>query len=101
MNSFVTNNDIANDKVINELPYLLKNLRFEIAGCVGYERCVVTQGGVSLKEVSPKTMESKLVKGLYFAGETLDLDGDTGGYNLQIAFSTAASAIANALRTGE
>ena len=66
----------------------LKNWKFEIEGYVGYERCVVTAGGVSLDEITPKTLESKLVPGLYFAGEILDLDADTGGYNLQTAFST-------------
>lgn len=66
----------------------LKAWKFEIAGYVGYERCVVTAGGVSLDEITPKTLESKMVPGLYFAGEVLDLDADTGGYNLQTAFST-------------
>lgn len=66
----------------------LKNWKMEISGFVGYERCVVTAGGVSLDEVSAKTLESKLVSGLHFAGEILDLDADTGGYNLQTAFST-------------
>ena len=66
----------------------LKNWKFEIEGYVGYERCVVTAGGVSLDEVTPKTLESRVVPGLYFAGEVLDLDADTGGYNLQTAFST-------------
>lgn len=66
----------------------LKNWKFEIEGYVGYERCVITAGGVSCEEVIPKTMESKLTSGLYFAGEVLDLDADTGGYNLQTAFST-------------
>lgn len=66
----------------------LKGWKMEIAGYVGYERCVVTAGGVSLKEVTPKTLESKLKPGLFFAGELLDLDADTGGYNLQTAFST-------------
>ena len=70
------------------LPRLLKDWKMEIAGFVGYERCVVTAGGVSLEEVTPKTLESKLVTGLHFAGEILDLDADTGGYNLQTAFST-------------
>ena len=70
------------------LPKYLKGWKFEIEGYVGYERCVVTAGGVSLDEVAPKTLESKLVPGLYFAGEVLDLDADTGGYNLQTAFST-------------
>ena len=60
----------------------------EIEGYVGYERCVVTAGGVSQEDVSPKTLESKILEGLYFAGEVLDLDADTGGYNLQMAFST-------------
>ena len=66
----------------------LKNWKMEISGFVGYERCVITAGGISQEEVSPKTLESKLIPGLYFAGEVLDLDADTGGYNLQIAFST-------------
>lgn len=66
----------------------LKNWKFEIDGYVGYERCVVTAGGVSLDEVTPKTLESRVMQGLYFAGEVLDLDADTGGYNLQTAFST-------------
>lgn len=66
----------------------LKNWRMDISGYVGYERCVVTAGGVSLEEINPKTLESKTVEGLHFAGEILDLDADTGGYNLQTAFST-------------
>lgn len=66
----------------------LKDWKFEIGGYVGYERSVITAGGVSLDEITAKTMESKLIPGLYFAGEVLDLDADTGGYNLQTAFST-------------
>ena len=66
----------------------LKNWKFEVEGYVGYERCVITAGGVSCEEVTAKTLESKLIPGLYFAGEVLDLDADTGGYNLQTAFST-------------
>ncbi|MDD6151811.1 MAG: aminoacetone oxidase family FAD-binding enzyme [Bacteroidales bacterium] len=61
---------------------------FDIAGYVGYERAVVTAGGVSTDEVYPKTLESRIVPGLYLCGEVLDLDADTGGYNLQIAFCT-------------
>jgi predicted flavoprotein YhiN len=92
INPFV-NSDCAKGKLtLQKLPLLLKGWRFEIKSYVGYERCVVTAGGVNLSEVSQKNMESKLVKGLFFAGEVLDLDGDTGGYNLQIAFSTAALA---------
>lgn len=66
----------------------LKAWRMEVEGFVGYERCVVTAGGVNTEDVTPKTLESRLVPRLYFAGEVLDLDADTGGYNLQTAFST-------------
>ena len=76
----------------------LKNWKFDIEGYVGYERCVVTAGGVSQDEITPKTLESKLVPGLYFAGEVLDLDADTGGYNLQTAFSTGYLAGINAAK---
>ena len=76
----------------------LKNWKMDIAGYVGYERCVITAGGVSLDEVTAKTLESKLIPGLYFAGEVLDLDADTGGYNLQTAFSTGYLAGISAAR---
>lgn len=66
----------------------LKNWKMNICGFVGYERCVITAGGVSTDEITAKTMESRLCPGLYFAGEILDIDSDTGGYNLQTAFST-------------
>lgn len=75
-----------------KLPDALKHWEFSIREYGSYARAVVTAGGVSLKSVSRKTLESKIVPGLYFAGEILDLDGDTGGYNLQIAFSTAVMA---------
>ena len=67
----------------------LKDFRFDINGTRDFAEAIITSGGIDLKEVNSKTMESKLIKGLYFAGEVLDLDADTGGYNLQIAFSTA------------
>lgn len=70
----------------------LKRLRFSIVGKRPVEEAIVTHGGVKLAEVNPKTMESKLCPGLYFAGELLDCDGYTGGFNLQIAWSTAFSA---------
>ena len=76
----------------------LKNWKFDITGFVGYERCVITAGGVSLDEITAKTLESKLIPGLYFAGEILDLDADTGGYNLQTAFSTGYLAGESAAR---
>ncbi len=67
---------------------LLKNLSFTVTGTRPVEEAIVTSGGVSVKEINPSTMESRLVKGLYFAGEVIDVDAYTGGYNLQIAFST-------------
>jgi predicted Rossmann fold flavoprotein len=67
---------------------LLKDFRFKITGHPGYKEAIVTAGGVSTSEVQSKTMESKLVKGLFFAGEVIDLDANTGGFNLQIAWST-------------
>lgn len=70
----------------------MKDCQLTLTGTRDYTEAVVTQGGVSLKEIDPKTMESKLVNGLHFAGEVLDLDGDTGGYNLQMAFSTGWAA---------
>ena len=67
----------------------LKSFRLDITSHRGFNEAIVTAGGVSTKEIDPRTMASRLVKGLYFAGEVLDIDGDTGGYNLQSAFSTA------------
>ena len=81
---------------VERLPAALKAWRFRIEDYKGFDRAVVTAGGVSLKEIVPKTMASRLRPGLYFCGEVLDLDGDTGGYNLQIAFSTGALAGTNA-----
>jgi len=66
----------------------LKGLRLDIISVAPIEEAMVTRGGVSLKEINPRTMESRLVKGLYFAGEMIDVDADTGGFNLQAAFST-------------
>lgn len=66
----------------------LKDFRFQVIGLRGFSEAIVTSGGVSTREIDPKTMESKLIKNLYFAGEIMDLDANTGGYNLQIAFST-------------
>lgn len=66
----------------------IKNFEFTLTGLRGYNEAIVTQGGVSVKDIDPSTMESKKVKQLYFAGEVLDLDAVTGGFNLQIAWST-------------
>ncbi len=67
----------------------LKSFSLTLTGFRDYNEAIITRGGVSVKEVNPSTMESKLVKGLYFAGEVLDVDAHTGGFNLQIAWSTA------------
>jgi hypothetical protein len=67
---------------------LLKGFHLEISGPRPIEEGMVTRGGVSLKEINPRSMESRLVKGLYFCGEMMDVDADTGGFNLQAAFST-------------
>ncbi|MBN2635549.1 MAG: NAD(P)/FAD-dependent oxidoreductase [Prolixibacteraceae bacterium] len=67
---------------------LMKNLRFEVSHNRSFKEAIITAGGIATTEISPKTMESKLISGLYFAGEIIDLDAETGGYNLQIAYST-------------
>ena len=68
--------------------HLLKNLRFKVINHRPFKEAIITAGGIPTDEISPKTMESKLLKGLYFAGELIDVDAETGGYNLQIAYST-------------
>lgn len=70
----------------------IKNFDMLVASLRGFDEAIVTAGGVDLKDINPKTMESKLVKGLYFCGEVLDIDALTGGFNLQIAFSTGYAA---------
>jgi predicted Rossmann fold flavoprotein len=71
-----------------KLVHLLKDLEIHVTGTRGFEEAIITKGGINVKEVSPKTMMSKLCDGLFFAGEALDLDALTGGFNLQIAWST-------------
>ncbi len=88
--------DISTHKEVNQitreerlrLANLLKNLELNIKSFRPIDEAIITSGGVSVKEIDPKTMESKLVDGLYFAGEIIDVNGYTGGFNLQIAFST-------------
>lgn len=88
------------DKVVNEftkeerkkLVSLLQDLPLNIIGTLGLATAIVTSGGVDVKEVNPTTMESRLIKGLFWAGEVLDVDGVTGGYNLQAAFATGYKA---------
>ena len=78
----------------------VKQFSVDIASCAPVEQAIVTSGGVKVSEVSPKTMESKLVRGLYFAGELLDVDAYTGGFNLQIAWATGRLAGASAAQEG-
>ncbi len=96
----VARSRIAPDKPVNEitrqergqLGFLLKHLEWTLTGTRGFEEAIITQGGVDVGEINPSTMESKRVKHLYIAGELLDLDAVTGGYNLQIAWSTGYAA---------
>lgn len=91
---------ISSDKKVNEITkeerrrfiQNMKELELTVTGLGGYNEAVVTKGGVSVKEINPATMESKKVPGLYFIGEVLDLDAVTGGFNLQIAWSTGVAA---------
>ena len=93
---FVALSGIPGDKTANQIKAeereriagLLKFLRFNISGPYSMSTAMVTAGGLALEEIDAKTMESKIVKGLYFCGEVMDIDAITGGYNLQAAFST-------------
>lgn len=94
---------IMPEKQVNEISreertgflHKIKHLELTITGLRDYNEAIITKGGVVVKEINPATMESKLVKGLYFIGEVLDLDALTGGFNLQIAWSTAVAAGGN------
>jgi predicted Rossmann fold flavoprotein len=77
---------------LRELAKLMKNFSFKVNGTLSIEKAFVTGGGVSVKEIHPKTMESKLMSGLFFCGEVLDIHGYTGGYNITVAFSTGYTA---------
>lgn len=93
---FIALTEIDNEKLAHQITAaerekiveLFKALRFNIKSPLPLEKAIVTAGGVSLKEIDQRTMASKLIKGLYFCGEVMDIDADTGGYNLQAAFST-------------
>ncbi len=96
----ISKTNINPEKKVNEITkeerkriiYVLKNFEIEIKGFRPIEEAIITSGGINIKEINPKTMESKLVKGLYFAGEIIDVDSYTGGFNLQIAYSTGYTA---------
>ena len=87
--------NLKNKKIINlskeerkVLVPLLKNIEFNIKKSRGFDEAIITKGGIDIKEINPKTMESKKIKGLYFIGEVLDVDCLTGGFNMQVAFTT-------------
>ena len=96
----IEKSQISPNKQVNEitkqerrkLVNVLKDFEIEIKGFRPIEEAIITSGGVSIKEINPSTMESKIVKGLYFAGEIIDVDAYTGGFNLQIAYSTGVTA---------
>lgn len=105
----IRRSQIPEEKPVNEitrterrqLTEAIKDFRLTLTGLRDYREAIITRGGVCVREINPATMESKLVKGLYFAGEVLDLDGVTGGFNLQIAWSTgylAGSSVSHQIR---
>ena len=83
-------NNISNTKniVIDKIINIIKNYEYNVLGTKGFEEAIITKGGIDVKEIDPKTMESKKIKGLYFCGEVLDIDALTGGYNITIAAIT-------------
>ena len=88
----INNIDKINAKELNKIVYALKNLILHVDGTKGFKTAEVTAGGIDTDEVNPKTMESRLKKGLFFSGEVLDIDGDCGGYNLHWAWASGMSA---------
>jgi len=78
----------VSSKERKQIRHLMKNFKLKVSHHRSFKEAIITAGGISTDEIRPKTMESKLIKGLYFAGEVIDLDAETGGYNLQIAYST-------------
>ena len=84
-------NEINRKERLN-LVHLLKNLEVTLNGFRPIEEAIVTAGGIDIKQINPKTMESKIINNLYFAGEIIDVDAYTGGFNLQIAYSTGYTA---------
>ena len=91
INPYKKVNEITREERMN-LVKLLKNFTITISGFRPIDEAIITSGGIKIKEINPKTMESKIVNGLYFAGEIIDVDAYTGGFNLQIAYSTGFTA---------
>ena len=98
--TIIEKSNINPEKKVNEITKeerkhlikLLKEFEIEIKDFRPIEEAIVTSGGINIKEINPKTMESKIIKGLFFAGEIIDVDAYTGGFNLQIAYSTGYTA---------
>ena len=98
--TIIERSEIDENKKVNEITKeerknlikVLKNLDFTIKDFRPVEEAIITSGGVDVKEINPKTMESKIIEGLFFAGEIIDVDAYTGGFNLQIAYSTGYTA---------
>ena len=89
----------ADKKTREEIVKLLKNFELTIESKRGFDEAIITRGGIDTKEIDPKSMESKRVKNIFFAGEVLDVDAMTGGFNLQIACSTGFVAGKNAVKS--
>ena len=100
INPIIDLSEIKPEKQVNEitkkerekLVEIIKDLRITVKGFRPIDEAIITSGGISTKEINPSTMESKIIKGLYFAGEVIDVDAYTGGFNLQIAYSTGYTA---------
>ena len=100
INTVIEKSKINPEKPVNSITKIerkklletIKNFEITIKEFDSIENAIITCGGINTKEINPKTMESKLIKGLYFAGEIIDVDGYTGGFNLQIAYSTGVVA---------
>ena len=100
INPIIKLSGIEPEKQVNEitkserenLVNIIKDLRITIKGFRPIDEAIITSGGINIKEINPSTMESKIIKGLYFAGEVIDVDAYTGGFNLQIAYSTGVTA---------
>ena len=96
----IENSKIDEEKAVNEIKRveriklidMLKKFTLTINGFRNIKEAIITAGGISVSEIKPNTMESKIIKGLYFAGEIIDVDAYTGGFNLQIAYSTGYTA---------
>jgi len=104
--TFVTRCGLQKDMKVNavsraqrlDMVNRLKHFSFTFDGLRGIEEAIITRGGVNLKEINPKNMQSKLASDIYFVGEVLNIDGYTGGFNLQVAFSTAHAAAADIIQ---